>query len=166
DLIIQSFLVGRSETTAANDVYIIDFGMVKEYRNSKKQLIPTCRSLSGTARYTSINTHLHQEQSRRDDLEALGYVLTYLLRGSLPWQGVKEAKGLKYRRIGETKQATGAAELCKGYPIRFEKYLTYMRKLSLLGFKDMPDYDYLRGLLSQALKEAGGGEDSKFDWTK
>jgi hypothetical protein len=57
------------------------------------------------------------EQSRRDDLESLGYVLMYFNRGSLPWQGLKAAtKRQKYERISEKKMSTPIEELCKGYP--------------------------------------------------
>jgi casein kinase 1 len=88
----------------------------------------------------------------------------YFLRGGLPWQGLKAATNKqKYEKIGEKKQTTPIKELCEGFPLQFEKYLTYVRNL---GFEDTPDYDYLRELFTQALKDAGGVEDGEYDWMK
>lgn len=103
------------------------------------------KSLSGTARYMSINTHLGKEQSRRDDLESIGHVLFYFLRGNLPWQGLKAASNKeKYERIGAKKQATHVRELAEGYPWEFGRYLDYCRQLS---FEADPDYAFLVNLM-------------------
>ncbi|KAE8722017.1 Casein kinase I isoform delta [Hibiscus syriacus] len=94
------------------------------------------KNLTGTARYASMITNLGIEQSRRDDLESLGYVLMYFLRGSLPWQGLKAGtKKQKYEKISEMKA------LCQGYPTEFASYFHYCRSLR---FDVKPDYAYLK----------------------
>ncbi|CAL1716470.1 unnamed protein product [Somion occarium] len=141
------------------------FGMAKHYRDPKTKVhIPyrERKSLSGTARYMSINTHLGREQSRRDDLESLGHVFMYFLRGGLPWQGLRAATNKqKYEKIGEKKQSTPIEELCEGFPEEFAIYMNYVRKL---GFEETPDYDFLRELFSKVLKTLAEPEDGIFDW--
>ncbi|KAM9411341.1 casein kinase I-like isoform 1-T1 [Salvelinus alpinus] len=149
------------------------------------------KNLTGTARYASINTHLgigrlhthtwtlihtlfkqgqcvtfslplSTEQSRRDDLESLGYVLMYFNLGSLPWQGLKAAtKRQKYERISEKKMSTPIEVLCKGYPSEFSTYLNFCRSLR---FDDKPDYSYLRQLFRNLFHRQGFSYDYVFDW--
>ncbi|KAG6915864.1 hypothetical protein DXG01_009571 [Tephrocybe rancida] len=165
DIKPDNFLIGVPGTKTANTIHVIDFGMAKHYRDPKTKVhIPyrERKSLSGTARYMSINTHLGREQSRRDDLESLGHVFMYFLRGGLPWQGLRAATNKqKYEKIGEKKQTTPIGELCEGFPEEFAIYMNYVRKL---GFEESPDYDFLRELFSKVLKTLGESEDGVFDW--
>nr|CRX78962.1 hypothetical protein ls5930a1_00018 [Leucosporidium scottii] len=164
DIKPDNFLMGIGKR--GNQVNVIDFGLAKKYRDPKTHLhIPyrENKNLTGTARYTSINTHLGVEQSRRDDMESLGYVLMYFLRGSLPWQGLKAAtKKQKYDRIMEKKMTTPTEYLCRGFPNEFAIYLNYCRSLR---FDDKPDYSYLRKLFRDLFVREGFQYDYVFDWS-
>ncbi|KAJ3378477.1 casein kinase I, partial [Lobulomyces angularis] len=166
-LSIQDFIANHSANTPhpTSQIFIVDFGMAKTYRDPHTKIhIPykEKKSLSGTARYMSINTHLGREQSRRDDLESLGHVFLYFLRGSLPWQGLKAATNKqKYEKIGEKKQSTTIKELCDGFPEEFGHYLSYARNLK---FDEEPDYEYLKRLFDRVLHKIGDTDDGVFDW--
>ncbi|XP_009800529.1 uncharacterized protein LOC107807697 [Nicotiana tabacum] len=164
DIKPDNFLMGLGRK--ANQVYAIDFGLAKKYRDLQTHKhIPyrENKNLTGTARYASVNTHLGVEQSRRDDLESLGYVLMYFLRGSLPWQGLKAGtKKQKYDKISEKKMLTPIEVLCKSYPSEFISYFHYCRSLR---FEDKPDYSYLKRLFRDLFIREGYQFDYVFDWT-
>ncbi|EYU46432.1 hypothetical protein MIMGU_mgv1a008376mg [Erythranthe guttata] len=164
DIKPDNFLMGLGRK--ANQVYAIDFGLAKKYRDLQTHKhIPyrENKNLTGTARYASVNTHLGVEQSRRDDLESLGYVLMYFLRGSLPWQGLKAGtKKQKYDKISEKKMLTPIEVLCKSFPSEFISYFHYCRSLR---FEDKPDYSYLKRLFRDLFIREGYQFDYVFDWT-
>ncbi|ESO07957.1 hypothetical protein HELRODRAFT_149935, partial [Helobdella robusta] len=165
DIKPENFLVGRWSNKKMNIIHIIDFGLSKLYIDpTTQEHIPyrEHKSLTGTARYMSINTHLGIEQSRRDDMEAIGHMLMYFLRGSLPWQGLKtETLKERYQKIGETKRITPIASLCQGHPEEFKIYLENARGL---GFAEKPNYEYFRNLFRGLMKKNGWDVDWEFDW--
>lgn len=114
DIKPENFLMGLNENS--HILYLIDYGLASLYKDSAIGAhIPfkTHLSMVGTARYASINTHLGIEQSRRDDLESIGYLVIYLLNGCLPWQGEKEGtKKEKYKKILEKKLNITPSSLC------------------------------------------------------
>ena len=118
DIKPDNFVVGLEEKS--HIIYVLDFGLSKKFRSSRTHQhikFNVNKKLTGTARYASINALKGCEQSRRDDLEAIGYVLMYFLRGSLPWQGLHVHKGEdRYKKILAKKKSTTAEELCKGFP--------------------------------------------------
>ena len=167
DIKPENFVIGIEDKS--NIIYLIDFGLSKRYKNPKNnQHIPYReeRPLTGTIRYVSINTHLGIEQSRRDDLESIAYILIFFLRGNLPWQGLKSFIGNKYQRIMENKLQIPTEILCYGLPEEIECYLNYCKSLK---FEDRPDYDYIRGLFIKLLGNISNiygitGNYLNFDW--
>eukprot|EP01063_Lacrimia_lanifica_P027795 TRINITY_DN3956_c1_g1_i1.p1 TRINITY_DN3956_c1_g1~~TRINITY_DN3956_c1_g1_i1.p1 ORF type:complete len:528 (+),score=120.45 TRINITY_DN3956_c1_g1_i1:101-1585(+) len=164
DLKPENFVLGLGRQT--HHIYMLDYGLAKRYCDPKTgQHIPHTagKSLVGTTRYASVNTHLGIEQSRRDDLEGLGMVLIYLTLSRLPWQGTQAAnRAEKERKIMEKKIITKPAVLCAGLPKCFESYMTYVRSLK---FPQEPDYAYCRRLFSQEYEKIHGHPyDWIFDW--
>lgn len=163
DIKPDNFVIGFGEHS--KNIYLIDFGLAKRYRDPRNlHHIPIRfnKSLTGTARYASLNTHLGIEQSRRDDLEATGYVLVYFLKGQLPWQGLKAAtKEEKYEKILKKKRDTDIQTLCKDLPPEFSLYFTYVRSLQ---FEERPDYAYLRKIFHEVFIRMNYKRDDEFDW--
>eukprot|EP00826_Nyctotherus_ovalis_P059078 TRINITY_DN8186_c0_g3_i10.p1 TRINITY_DN8186_c0_g3~~TRINITY_DN8186_c0_g3_i10.p1 ORF type:complete len:227 (+),score=26.36 TRINITY_DN8186_c0_g3_i10:533-1213(+) len=151
----------------ANTIYIFDFGLARQYRNPvTRRHIPykEQRQLVGSLRYSSLNTHRGIEQSRRDDLESLGFVLVYLLKGRLPWQGLHaRCQAERLEKVLDVMSSTDVELLTKDLPsmrechilVEYKKYMEYVRELS---FTQDPDYDYLLGLFNKriATEEAKG----------
>lgn len=165
DIKPDNFMIGRDENE--NKIYIIDFGLAKKYYStSKHQHIKFCKgkSLIGTARYCGRNAHRGFEQSRRDDIESIGYVLMYFLEGFLPWQGLKVKHGEdQFEKIAEKKYSTPFSELCKGQPEEFLQYFTHVDKLA---FEEEPNYDFLIGLFQEMINKYCSSVPYDFDWKK
>ena len=162
DIKPENFLIGIG--FQSNKVYMIDFGLSKKYKDNKMNHLPykEHRPLTGTTRYASINNHLGIEQSRRDDLESIGYVLIYFLKKRLPWQGMQgSTKQSKYDKIMEKKLSVNIDILCKDLPMEFSVYLKYVRNLR---FDERPDYDFLKNLFIERLYSLYT-EKFYFDWT-
>ena len=163
DIKPDNFLIGRGKSK--NTIYAIDFGLAKRYRDPRTGIhIPykDGKSLTGTARYTSVNTHLGIEQARRDDIEAIGYIMVYFMKGELPWQGMKaKNKKEKYEKIKEKKLNTTLDVLCKNLPVDFQTWINYAKELK---FEERPDYNYLKSLIKKMAEENEIVFDTEFDW--
>ncbi|KAA3457874.1 casein kinase I isoform X1 [Gossypium australe] len=174
DIKPDNFLMGLGRR--ANQVYIIDYGLAKKYRDSSThQHIPyrENKNLTGTARYASMNTHL----GIGDSCHLHYYLFIYCLAFnslvifninayyfySLPWQGLKAGtKKQKYEKISEKKVSTSIEALCRGYPTEFASYFHYCRSLR---FDDKPDYAYLKRIFRDLFIREGFQFDYVFDWT-
>eukprot|EP00826_Nyctotherus_ovalis_P023275 TRINITY_DN1789_c0_g1_i12.p1 TRINITY_DN1789_c0_g1~~TRINITY_DN1789_c0_g1_i12.p1 ORF type:complete len:351 (-),score=84.46 TRINITY_DN1789_c0_g1_i12:125-1177(-) len=162
DIKSSNFLIGIGDDE--NLIYALDFGLARQYMNSiNKKHIPFCedKKLVGTLNFISANTHAGMEQSRRDDMESLGYMLIYLAKGKLPWQYLKLNTQSKYKELMDMKKSTSLNLLCEGLPTEFVTYLAYCRKLK---FVEEPDYCLLKGLFSEAIAAMNYTCDYKFDW--
>ena len=163
DMKPENFLMGLGRDS--HTVYLIDFGLSKKFKDAKThQHIPykENKNLTGTARYASVNAHLGIEQSRRDDLESIGYILSYMINGGLPWQSLQaNNRSERYNKICEMKLRIPIEQLCYGLPPEFASYLNYCRSLR---FEDRPDYSHLRKMFKELLVKEGFEYDYAFDW--
>ena len=177
----ENFLMGTGRY--GNQVYVTDLGLATERRDLQMQTDPARKPtlcLIGTARFASINGHYGlgecpssvltgqrlitiPVQNRCDDLESLGYMLVYFLRGSLPWQGLKTKDHIQRDElILKKKETISIADLCKDLPKEFGTYFDHVRSLD---FDDPPAYSYLRKIFCNLFVREGFARDNVFDWT-
>ena len=163
DIKPDNFLIGLNDP---NIIYLIDFGLSKKYQSSttgKHIKFTEVKKFTGTVLYASVNALRFKEQSRRDDLESIGYMLIHLMKGSLPWQKIKVInKKESFVKISEIKKHINTEKLCENLPGEMIDYINYVRKLQ---FEESPDYNYLGNLFQIMLKKRGYDPDNVyFSW--
>tara|TARA_Y100000389_G_scaffold92264_1_gene88883 strand:+ start:6289 stop:7206 length:918 start_codon:yes stop_codon:yes gene_type:complete len=162
DIKPDNFLIGTGKKKSR--IFLIDFGLSKTYLDTEQNHVEyrTDRNFTGSFRYSSIRNHKGIEQSRRDDLESIGYMLIFFLKGKLPWQGLRgSTKSKRSENIFNTKNSTSLSELCKGVPKEFHLYMKYCR---VLRFLQKPDYNLLRNLFIVLFNNKKYNLDYVYDW--
>lgn len=97
-------------------------------------------------------------------MEGIAYVMIYLMKGFLPWMGLKgKTKSKKHDLIKGKKLEIPLEKLCRGLPAEFLAYMRYVRKLE---FKDKPDYKRIRKMFQNLFTLMGFEMDYSFDWTE
>jgi len=148
---------GRKE----NQLYLIDFGLSESYLSHGSHVpMQPAAGFKGNCYWTSSNVLRGVTASRRDDLEAMFYVVIFLGKGELPWQIFRERKG-RQDRILEMRDRLPNISLCSGLPAAF---LTVFNYIKALAFADQPDYEWIRSQFRSAGREAGINYDFSFDW--
>lgn len=162
DLKPENFLIGTGSNK--NKIYIIDYGLSKQYKNdiNEHMKLNIGKKLVGTSRYASINSHDGIDLSRRDDFESLFYLLIYFYKGMLPWQGVPgKTKEEKYNNIADCKRKVSIEELCINVPLEMYQFIKHIKNL---GFKEKPNYKYLKSLLFGIMSTNNYIFDFAYDW--
>ena len=133
------------------NVSLIDFGLSRKYAYGKSIHIPynVNRPFVGTLNYASYNTHLGIQQSRRDDLESYCYLLSYLVKGKLPWSFHKDEKKLAENEVKKLKNSVRGSALFTD--IFLSQIFTYVKSLK---FEDEPKYEWIFFMLNKSIQES------------
>ena len=165
DIKPENFLLGNKDKDI---IYLIDFGLCRKYKSSKTGKHIPAKNLgkfTGTSRYASIYAMAGNEQSRRDDIESIGYMIIYFMKKKLPWQGIKGNSYKEcYHKLYLMKKHLKIEDLCKGLPTEIIEYMNAARALK---FEEEPDYRYLKGLFKMVLSKNDTSFDKYiFSWCK
>ena len=161
DIKPDNFLIGIGKNKSK--IFLVDFGLSKLFKANEDHIgYKNNKNFTGTYRYSSLRNHKGIEQSRRDDLESIGYMLIYFSSGRLPWQGIRNSdKSKRNLAIYTKKRNTPLNELCESCPKCMIDYMKYCR---LLRFRQHPDYERLKNFFKQQLIQDNKKIDYIFDW--
>lgn len=164
DIKPDNFLIGSNNNTKSL-VYLVDYGLSKKYidiSSYKFNAFRNTKSFTGTYRFCSMRNHKCIEQSRRDDLESLGYMILYLFKGELPWQNIQhDNKEMRSNLIFKKKNKTPINEICYGAPDIMIEYIKYCR---LLKYEEVPNYNKLKKMFLEEMDKNQYLFDNKFEW--
>ncbi|KAK2715166.1 hypothetical protein QYM36_009971 [Artemia franciscana] len=159
----SSFSMGIKDYTDVKKVFLTSFSYTRKYSTSNKPVRCNKHKI-GNLKYASLNAHAGLEQSRRDDLESLGYMLVHFAKGDLPWQNLKAISKLDLLdKIYRSKKATSISTLCETLPTEFGLYLNYCRNLE---FGETPNYSYLVDIFRNLADKLNIEYDFVFDWER
>ena len=165
DIKPNNFLIGR---TNKEIIYLIDFGFAHKYRSSRTGKHIKYKKIQryiGSLAFCSINGNKGYEQSRKDDLESLGYMLIYFALDYLPWIYIIKNKEIvendKFKLLAEMKSSITSEKLCNGLPEEFTSFINYCRNLK---FEQDPNYDYLKSLFTSVLSRNFQKNELFFFW--
>ena len=172
DVSPSNLLIGMGSKT--DKIYLVDFELAERYTDIEGGHLafgPSESRISKDLRFLSVHAHLRVKQSRRDDLESLGYVLIYFLNGTLPWSDISEEnKELESLLIKERKVSCPIEVLCKGLPSKYGSNIDqlgqYFKYAKTLEYEEEPDYQWIQRLLKDLFAECGFESNLIFDWAQ
>eukprot|EP00359_Climacostomum_virens_P006132 CAMPEP_0204911132 /NCGR_PEP_ID=MMETSP1397-20131031/9537_1 /ASSEMBLY_ACC=CAM_ASM_000891 /TAXON_ID=49980 /ORGANISM="Climacostomum Climacostomum virens, Strain Stock W-24" /LENGTH=497 /DNA_ID=CAMNT_0052081577 /DNA_START=1432 /DNA_END=2926 /DNA_ORIENTATION=- len=142
--IVHQDLKPKNLMTKDTKTFLVDFGLATKVKKVRKNA-PRTKGMLGTPSFASLAALLGMSQFPKDDLEALGYVIIWLLRGALPWENyVSESNlsGLKTMKFHST-----VRQICQDCPDEMVFYFNYIKGLKEF---EKPDYEYLKSLMVAA----------------
>ena len=165
DIKPDNFVIGNPDK---NVIYIIDFGLSKKYRSSKtKKHIPFThtRKFTGTLIYASVNALKGGEQSRKDDLISIGYMIIYFMKKKLPWESIKtKDEEKKHAEIYWMKKLIKTEDLCISLPKQMIEYMNYVQQLN---FEEEPNYKKMKDFFRSILEDKKCSPETLiFSWIK
>ncbi|XP_035214642.1 uncharacterized protein LOC118188338 isoform X2 [Stegodyphus dumicola] len=157
DIKPSNFAMGRLPETK-HKVYMLDFGLARDYLTKDKQLRPPRNACGfrGTVRYASVNAHKNRELGRVDDLWSLFYMLAEFIEGSLPWRRLKDRD-----QVGAMKECFDHHHLIHRMP---DDYDFFLEELSSLTYFDKPHYDELNSMFEKCKQTRGVKDNDPYDW--
>lgn len=146
DIKPDNFLFGRPDNDEEDEIFLIDFGLCKTFVNDNAHVpMRELNNVIGNLTFASINNHNKREQSRRDDLESLGYVMIYLLVGNFKWSNLAINNSNRAKVNDLIKRCK--EDIFKLYDLP-NVLMDYMNYVKCLEFNERPDYEYLSEKLS------------------